>query len=183
MRRLQFEAAALFSSRETRSIHPLHRMLKQEPDPALSLIDKIFEQARRRDVALLIADFVGEALIHRERFVVFHELTEHVDRIDVGRIVLGDPREAHDLADGADRHRAELPDSLGQDIDHRKELIGLLVEQKMVVTEMLPRHMPVEVLCLEIEGSRIRNERIHNFGDRFSGRLAEIVRRPQLGMG
>jgi len=51
-----------------------------------------------------------------------------------------------------------FPGSFGEVISHGKELIAMVVQQKVVVTEMRAAHVPVKVLGLQVEGKDIRNE-------------------------
>ena len=53
-----------------------------------------------------------------------------------------------DLADGMDGGASELAGPLGDRVGHGKDLVALLVEQQVIVTKVLARHMPVKVLGL-----------------------------------
>src|SRR5262249_62166130 len=52
--------------------------LVEEPDSPLRLVDPDLDQARRRHVAVLVADDVGLAHPRGERLVVFAQFGEHV---------------------------------------------------------------------------------------------------------
>jgi len=52
------------------------------------------------------------------------------------------------VTDGAEGRAADLADSLGDGVGCGKDLIGLLVQQQIVVAEMRPGDMPVEILRL-----------------------------------
>jgi len=42
---------------------------------------------------------------------------------------------------------ADLARSFRNVIRHGEDLLGLLVEQQVVIAEMAPAHVPVEILC------------------------------------
>src|SRR5438105_15034221 len=62
--------------------------LEQKPDPPLRLVDPDFEQARRRDVAVLLADAVRLAHVRGEAHVVLAQLRQHVEGRDVVSVIV-----------------------------------------------------------------------------------------------
>jgi hypothetical protein len=77
-----------------------------------------------------------------------------------------------DVADGAQRGAADLAHALGDVVRGRQDLLGLLVEHLVVVAEVRPRHVPVEVLGLEIEREHVgqqRRERARQIGGGVGG--------------
>jgi hypothetical protein len=62
--------------------------LEQEPDAPLGFVDPHFQQARRRDVAVLVADAVRFAHAVRQARVVLAQLGEHVERRHVLGVVV-----------------------------------------------------------------------------------------------
>jgi hypothetical protein len=54
------------------------------------------------------------------------------------------------MADGTQRGAADLAYPLGNGIGRRKNLLALLVQQQVVIPEMRPGHMPMEVLGLQV---------------------------------
>ena len=58
---------------------------------------------------------------------------------------------SRDVADGADRGGTELAGALGDVVRHGEELLGLLVEEQVVVPEMRAAHVPVEILGFDVE--------------------------------
>src|SRR5471032_2053653 len=65
---------------------------------------------------------------------------------------------ARDVPDRAQSRATDLAGALCDRIRHGKDLARLLVEQQVIVAEMRPAHMPVEVLGLEIDREHIRQE-------------------------
>src|SRR5258708_34409053 len=82
---------------------------------------------------------------------------------------------ARDLADRSKRRAADLAHPFGDRIGHGKDLAGLLVEQEVVVAEMRPADVPVEVLRLQIEGEDVRQQDIEGFAEIAGGAFAEIA--------
>src|SRR5882757_8870123 len=95
----------------------------------------------------------------RQLQVVVAQLGQHVQRRDIVRVVVEHALLARDLADGAQRGAADLAHALGDVVGRGKNLLGLLVEQQVVIPEMRPRHMPVEVLRLDVQGEKIGQQR------------------------
>lgn len=62
----------------------------QEPCPPLGFIDSDVDEAGSRDVAVLIADVVSLAEARRQRLIVLAQLGQHVLRLDVLSIIVGD---------------------------------------------------------------------------------------------
>jgi hypothetical protein len=88
------------------------------------------------------------------------------------------------MADRPDGGAADLADALGQDVQALLELLGLLVEQKMVVAKVRATHVPMEVLGLYMERETVGEQRVersryraHRLG-RQVGRSVEPCGRP-----
>src|SRR5690606_14107104 len=73
----------------------------------------------------------------------------------------------------------ELPHPLRDRIGHGEDLVGLLVQEKMVVAEVRPAHVPVEVLGLEVECEDVGQNEVHRRGHVASGTLLQIGRSRQ----
>ncbi|MND08558.1 hypothetical protein D3C83_312660 [compost metagenome] len=56
-----------------------------------------------------------------------------------------------DLADGMDCVAANLARAFGDVVSHLKDLIGLFVQQQVVVAKMRPAQVPMKVFGLEIK--------------------------------
>src|SRR5438552_9232995 len=62
--------------------------LRQEPGPALSLVDPILNQAGGRNVAMLLAEFMRGTQVSRQLLIVSSKLSQHVLRSDAFCIVV-----------------------------------------------------------------------------------------------
>ena len=71
---------------------------------------------------------------------------------------------------------AELAHPFGQRISGREDLVAVVVEHAMVVAEVRPRHVPVEVLGLGIEHEGVGHELVDRIGDRLPAVVAEVAR-------
>jgi hypothetical protein len=69
----------------------------QKPDAALGLVDPDLDQARRRDVAFLLAEVVGLPHAGDQRLVVRVQLSQHVERVYIVRVVVGDALQPSDI--------------------------------------------------------------------------------------
>jgi hypothetical protein len=63
-----------------------------------------------------------------------------------------------DVADGMDRSPADLARALGDIVGHREDLLSLFVKQQVIVAKVLPAHVPVEVLGLQVQGEYVGEE-------------------------
>src|SRR5262245_14871797 len=64
--------------------------LEQEPASTLGFVDPHFDQARRCDVAPLLADVVHLAQARRQRSVVLAQFRDHVGWLDIVGVVVSD---------------------------------------------------------------------------------------------
>src|SRR5438094_537035 len=122
--------------------------LEQEPGPSLGLVNPVLDQAGGGDVVVLVANGVRGPQRPRELLIVRAEFGQHFVGGDELLIVVADALVSRDVADGADRGGTELAGALGDVVRHGEELLGLLVEEQVVVPEMRAAHVPVEVLGL-----------------------------------
>src|SRR6516165_7463437 len=72
------------------------------------------------------------------------------------------------------RQAANFAHALGYLVGGREDLIGLLVEQQMIVAEMRTADMPMEILGLEIKRKRIRKQGVERTRDIAARIRAEI---------
>jgi hypothetical protein len=79
-----------------------------------------------------------------------------------------------DVADRAQGYAADLAHALGEFVGGGENLLGLLVEQQMIVAEVRARHVPMEVLGLHVEGECIGQQPVHGLGDVAHARLREV---------
>ena len=130
--------------------------LEQEPDPPLGLVDQVFDQACGRHILVLVAQLVAFAHGLDDLLIVVHQLAQHVGRRHEARVVVLDALQLGNLADRAQRGAADLADALGDVVGRGENLLGLLVEQQVIVAEMRAADVPMEILGLEIERKRCR---------------------------
>jgi hypothetical protein len=62
---------------------------------------------------------------------------------------------ARNTPDGTQGGGTELPGTFRNIVSHSEYLIRMLVKQQMVVAEVTPPHVPVEVLRFEIKRKRV----------------------------
>ena len=74
---------------------------------------------------------------------------------------------------------ADLAHALGQDVDAGLDLRRLLVEQQVVVAEMRPADVPMEILGLHIERKRVSQQPVERLRDLLDGFVRQIGRRVQ----
>ena len=152
------------------------RALEQEPGAPFALVDEVLEEARGRDVSVAIAGGVDGAHAVDEVAIVVAQLGEHVLRRDEVRVVVEDALKAGDMADRTQRRSAELSHALCERVRHGQDLVALLVEHQVEITEMRAGQVPVKVLCLQVEGEGVGEERIHSAHDVSGGVGAEVRR-------
>ena len=68
-------------------------------------------------------------------------------------------------------------DTFGDGVRGGENLLGLLVQQQMVVPEMRPRDVPVEVLRFQIEAEHIRQQNVERASDLPNGIRLHASRR------
>ncbi len=110
--------------------------LEQEPYAPLGLVDPVLKQARGRNIAMLVTQPVRLAHARRELPIVVAQLGQHILRRYVVCVVVEDPLEAANLTDRTQRRSANFPDALGDVVRDAKELVGMFVQQQMVITEV-----------------------------------------------
>src|SRR6185437_10994780 len=80
------------------------------------------------------------------------------------------------VADRPQRQTADLAHPLGNVVGYPENLLGLFVEQQMVVAKVWSAHVPMEVLSLHIKRKDIGQNSIELFRD-FANGLGRQVRR------
>src|SRR5206468_3060519 len=58
---------------------------------------------------------------------------------------------SRDIADGTERRRPDFTGALGNRVRHGEDLVGVLVEQQVVIAKVPPADVPVKVLRLQIK--------------------------------
>src|SRR6185295_12989087 len=122
------------------------RALEQEPSAAFGLVDPRLDHARAGDVAIFVAQSVDLPHTGGKLEIVVTELSQHVERSDVVRIIVQYSLESGNMSDGADRRSPDLAYPFGYRICRRKNLSTLFVQHTMVVAKMRTGYMPMEIL-------------------------------------
>ncbi len=120
--------------------------LEEEPLTPFAFIDDGLQQAGCGHVATALAYFVRRPLRLGEVGVVFHESLDHFSGRDEVVVVVFDCLQVADVGDGTDGSATDAAHAFSQDIDCREDLIGMLIEEPVVVVEMRTCQVPVEVL-------------------------------------
>jgi hypothetical protein len=94
--------------------------------------------------------------------------------------------QASDVADRAQRGAPDLADALRDGIGGGEDLLGLFVEEQMIVAEVRARHMPVEIFGLQVKRKHVGEQDIERAGNLRHGVGAQVGRRiersdPQRG--
>src|SRR5882757_6485599 len=129
--------------------------LGEEPSATLGFVDPHLKQAGSGDIVVLITKGVCFPHVGCELPVVVSKLSEHTGRRHEFGIIVEQALQTTDLADGAQCRPIDLAHALGDWIGRREDLCALLVEKEVVVPEVRARHVPVEVLGLNIEGEHV----------------------------
>src|SRR4029079_19671633 len=133
------------------------------------VVDEGLQKACGRDIIMLVADVVRFAHRRNDALIVVAQFRQHVLRLDVGGIVIGQPLLARNIADRAQSWLSDFADTLGENVGRGKDLLGLLVEQQVVVAEMWSTDVPVEILGLEIKDVGVGQDAVEGSGDVFGG--------------
>ena len=119
---------------------------RQEPRPALGLVNPDLDQTGGRHVIVFLASFMSRTEIARQCLIIGAEFCQHFFRGDALVVVVLQALMPGDIADRAQRSSSDLARALGKIIGHGKDLFRVFVEQQVIVPEVLPSHVPVEIL-------------------------------------
>src|SRR5260370_39038473 len=107
--------------------------------------------------------------------IVAPEFSQHVLRADGVIVVVGQALMLGDIHDGLAGCGADLARPFRDIVGHREYLVGLLVQEQVIVPECTARHVPVKVLGLDIEREYICEEMTQLLRD-LSDRLSPEIR-------
>jgi hypothetical protein len=116
-------------------------------------------------IIVLVAQTVYLSKGGDKLLVIVTKLGEHVLGSHIVGVVVEDALQAADLAGRAQRRASYLSRALCNRISHRKELIAVFVEQKVIVAKIRTGHVPVKILGLRIEREHIREQCREGCGD------------------
>src|SRR5262245_33981174 len=95
------------------------------------------------------------AQIPRQLLVVIAELGKHILGRDEIGIIVQHALQAAYVADRAQGGAADLSNPFGDRVRSREDLISVLVEEEVIVTEMWTGHVPMKVLGFQIERKHV----------------------------
>ena len=136
-----------------------------------------------RHIAVLVRQLMRRPHRLGHGLVVIHQLAQHVARPNVTLVVVGDRLQLADMPNRAQRQPADLAHPFRQFVRAGEDLVGLFVQHQVVVAEVRPADVPMEILGLEIEREGVGQQtvqRLRNLGD---GLLGKIGRRVEFGGG
>src|SRR5438445_130386 len=84
---------------------------------------------------MLVAHVVSLAKARGQRFVVIRQLSDHVQGLDVFRIVIEHALSSRNVADRSQRKSSDLSNSLRDWIGHGEKLIRVFVEEQLVIAD------------------------------------------------
>src|SRR5262249_55988360 len=96
--------------------------LEQEPDALFGLVDPDFDEACCRHVIALVAETMDLAHAGDQRLVVLAQFAQHVQRVDVVGIVVGQTLQTRNMPDRTQSRSAQLAHALGYGIGDRVDL-------------------------------------------------------------
>jgi hypothetical protein len=79
----------------------------------------------------------------RQLLVVVAQLGKPVRRRDLFRVVVENALQPPDITDRAKGRSTDLANALGERVGHGEDLVGLFVQQQMIIPELWPGHVPV----------------------------------------
>jgi hypothetical protein len=123
----------------------------QKPGAAFGLIDPVFNQAGRGHIIVLFADLMRGAQESRKVAIVGMDLSKHILRADGFLVVVFQTLVLCDIADRAKRCASELARALGNIVRQVEDLFSVLIEQKVIIAKMPPRHVPMKILRLDVQ--------------------------------
>ena len=148
--------------------------LEQEPGAPLRAVDEVLQQPRGRRILVFFRELMTFAHGRRDHLVVGHQFAQHLVGRDKRFIVVLDVLQLGNVADGAERGAADVADALGDVVGRSQNLLGLLVEQQVIVAEVRTAHVPMEILGLEVERKRIGQDLIELGRERADGVVGKI---------
>ena len=95
-------------------------------------------------------------------------------RRDELRIIVRGPLQAGDVPDRPQGSATELANPLRHRVGGGEDLVGLLVQQQVIVAEMRTGNVPVEVLRLDIKGEQVGAQRRQGLGNTLDRVGSEI---------
>ena len=134
------------------------RNFRQEPNATLRLVDPDFDETGRADIVMLIAELVRLAHEFDQPLIVGGQLEHHICGRDGRFVVVLQTLVVGYVTDRSKRTSPEFACALGNVVCHAEDLLGLFVQQKVIVPEMTTCHVPVEVPGFHIKREDVGQE-------------------------
>src|SRR5712672_948942 len=141
-----------------RSLSPQPRRLEEKPRAPLGLVDPNLNEAGAGDVVVLVAKGVRLTQVCGQLAVVISQLGKHVERRNKVCVIVENTLQARYLANRAKRGAPNLPNTFGDGICGREDLIGLLIQELVIVAKMWAGDVPMEVLGFQVKGKHISKQ-------------------------
>lgn len=117
-------------------------------------------QAGAGDVVVLVAKGMRLTQLCSQLAVVVSQLGKHVERRNKMCDIVENTLQARYLANRAKRGATNLPNTFGDRICGRKDLIGLLIQELVIVAKMWAGDVPMEVLGFQVKGKHISKQNV-----------------------
>jgi hypothetical protein len=143
--------------------------------------------------ALLRTETTPAALLHRsssqaglrwrppqarhQLLVVVAQFGQHVERRNESGVVVEDALQAADLADRPQSHAPDFSNPLRDRIRGSEDLIALLIQEQVIVAKVRTRHVPMEILCLQVQCEHVREQQVERGGDLLHRLRLQVRRR------
>jgi hypothetical protein len=123
------------------------------------LINPAFDQARSGHIIVPMANFMRGPEESHQLHVVRAQFLPHFLGRDAFIVVVFKALVPRNIADGPEARASSFARAFRNSVRHPKNLISVVIQQKVVVAEMAACHMPVKVFRLHIENENIGSER------------------------
>ncbi len=101
--------------------------------------------------------------------IVFPQLRQHVQGINIFCVIIKDALNPGDMPNGSECRPPNFAHALCYRVSHRVKLIRVFVQQQVAIAKMRAAHMPVKILGFNVECKDIGENGIHCASDVFRG--------------
>jgi hypothetical protein len=124
------------------------------------LVNPVLQQAGSGNIPLIVTERMDRSHAESQGFLVFPEFAQHIGGSDEVRVVVMDTLQPGNVSDRSNGRTADLSNPLRNLIRHGKQLIPVIVEQKVVIAEVRSTHMPVKIIGFQVQAEDISEESI-----------------------
>ena len=89
--------------------------------------------------------------VARQCLIIGAEFFQHLSWRNAFVVVIFQALLAGDIANRAQGGSPDFTRTFGKIVGHRKNLFRMFVEQQVIIPEMLPGHVPVEILGFQVQ--------------------------------